>query len=86
MQKKQYYSVQRRGGDDDIESDIDLLVITAELVTWNERKTIDNALYKIELKYDLIISILITSVLKWTEGTFSVLPIYHEILTQGVIA
>jgi predicted nucleotidyltransferase len=73
-------------GDDDIESDIDLLILTTEPVTWNERKAINNALYQIQLKYDVIISTLITTVSKWTEGTFSVLPIHDEISTQGIIA
>ena len=73
-------------GDDDMESDIDILVLIDEPVTWDQRKAINNALYEIQLKYDVIISTLITMVSKWTEGTFSVLPIYDEISAQGVIA
>lgn len=73
-------------GDDDMESDIDLLVLTDEPVTWNERKTINDALYEIQLRYNVIISPLITTVSKWNEGAFSVLPIYDEISAQGVIA
>jgi predicted nucleotidyltransferase len=59
-------------GDDDIESDIDLLI--------------NNELYHIQLKYDVIISTLITTVSKWTDGAFSVLPIHDEISAQGIIA
>jgi predicted nucleotidyltransferase len=73
-------------GDDDEESDIDLLVLTSQPVSWNERKAINNALYEIQMKYDTIISTLITTVTEWDEGTFSVLPIHREILDQGVIA
>lgn len=73
-------------GDDDDESDIDLLVLTSQPVSWNERKAINNALYEIQMKYDIIISTLITTVTEWNEGTFSVLPIHGEISDQGVIA
>ncbi len=48
-------------GDDDEESDIDLLVLTTQPVSWNERKAINNALYEIQMKYDIIISTLITT-------------------------
>jgi len=73
-------------GDDDEESDIDLLVLTSQPVSWNERKAINNALYEIQMKYDIIISTLITTVTEWNEGTFSVLPIHGEISDQGVTA
>jgi len=73
-------------GDDDEESDIDLLVLTTQPVSWNERKAINNALYEIQMKYDIIISTLITTVTEWNEGTFSVLPIHGEISDQGVTA
>jgi len=73
-------------GDDDEESDIDLLVLTTQPVSWNERKAINNALYEIQMKYDIIISTLITTVTEWNEGTFSVLPIHGEISNQGVTA
>ncbi len=73
-------------GDDDEESDIDLLVLTSQPVSWNERKAINNALYEIQMKYDIIISTLITTVTEWNEGTFSVLPIHGEISNQGVTA
>lgn len=73
-------------GDDDEESDIDLLVLTSQPISWNERKAINNALYDIQMTYDVIISTLITTVTEWNEGTFSVLPIHEEILNQGVIA
>lgn len=73
-------------GDDDTESDIDLLVLTDEPVTWAERKEINDSLFEIQLKYDVIISTLITTVTDWNEGVFSVLPIHDEISTQGIIA
>ena len=73
-------------GDDDEESDVDLLISTTQPVSWNERKAINDALYNIQIKYDIIISPLITTVTEWNEGTFSVLPIHGEISDQGVSA
>ena len=46
-------------GDDDEESDIDLLVLTYLPVSWDERKAINNALYEIQMRYDIIISTLL---------------------------
>ena len=73
-------------GDDDAESDIDLLVLTSQPVSWDERKAINNALYEIQLRHDVVISTLISTVTEWNEGTFSVLPIHEEILEHGVVA
>ena len=73
-------------GDDDDESDIDLLVLTSQPVSWSDRKAINNALYEIQIRYDIIISPLITTVAEWNEGTYSVLPIHAEISAQGVPA
>ena len=73
-------------GDDDEESDIDLLILTSQPVSWNERKAINNALFEIQMKYDIIISALITTVTEWNEGPFSVLPIHGEISNHGVTA
>ena len=47
-------------GDDDAESDIDLLVLYSQSVSWDERKAINNALYEIQLRHDVVISTLIT--------------------------
>lgn len=73
-------------GDDDEESDIDLLLLTSRPVSWHERKAINDALYEIQVKYNTIISPLITTVADWNEGTFAVLPIHGEISDQGVTA
>lgn len=73
-------------GDDDLESDIDLLVLTSRSLSWRERKAITYALFDVEIKYDVVISVLITSTKEWSEGPFSVLPIYDEILQYGAVA
>ena len=72
-------------GDDDAESDIDLLVLVERKITWNERKAIIDVLFDIELAYDVIVSPLIVEDREWNEGTFSVMPIYHEVSRDGVL-
>ena len=72
-------------GDDDEESDIDLLVLIPERVTWNHRKAINDALFDIELRHDVVISPLTTTIEEWDEGLFSVLPIHAEITERGVV-
>jgi predicted nucleotidyltransferase len=73
-------------GDDDPESDIDLLVLTSHPLAWREKKAITYALFDVEMKYDVVISVLVTSTKEWGEGPFSVLPIYDEILQHGAVA
>jgi predicted nucleotidyltransferase len=73
-------------GDDDEESDIDLLILTSKRVSWDERKAINDALFDIELAHDVVISTLIATDAEWNEGTFPVLPIHHEISEHGVTA
>jgi predicted nucleotidyltransferase len=73
-------------GDDDEESDIDLLILTALPVSWDERKAINDAIFDIELEHGVVISTLIATDAEWNEGTFPVLPIHHEISEHGVTA
>ncbi|MBN1627984.1 MAG: nucleotidyltransferase domain-containing protein [Deltaproteobacteria bacterium] len=73
-------------GDDDMESDIDLLVLTDDQVSWSQRKEINDSLYEIQLKYDVVISPMITTFSNWKDGVFSVMPIHDEISVQGIIA
>lgn len=71
-------------GDDDDESDIDLLLVTSRPVSWQERKAINNSLYDIQLSCDVIISTLITTDKEWNRGVFSVMPIYDEVCRDGL--
>ena len=71
-------------GDDNEESDIDLLLLTSRPVLFKERKAITYALYEVQLSYDVIFSTLIVHENEWHNGTFSVMPIYHEISREGV--
>ena len=72
-------------GDDDEESDIDLLLLTDRPISWEERKALIDALFDIELAYDVVISPLISTSADWLEGTFSVMPIHDEIAREGIL-
>jgi predicted nucleotidyltransferase len=73
-------------GDDDPESDIDLLVLTSRLLTREERHEISDLLFPIQLQYDVVISPLIVHAEEWESGLISVLPIRYEVEEQGVPA
>ena len=71
-------------GDDDPESDIDLLLLTTRPIHWKERHSIVEALFDIEMKYDVVISIIVNSVNDWQTGLSSLLPIHEEITQEGI--
>jgi len=73
-------------GTDTPESDLDLLLLTKASVTWQERDAITEALFDIELAYDVVISTLVVPKSEWISGRYSVLPIHDEIERWGVVA
>lgn len=73
-------------GADDPESDIDLLVLTSKAVGWRERNAITDALFKVELDHDVVISTLVVPQHEWEEGVYSVVPIHDEVERYGVAA
>ena len=72
-------------GDDDPESDIDLLLLTSRPIDWREREEIINALFDVEITYDVVISILDTTVRDWRHGIFTAFPIHEEVSRDGVL-
>ena len=71
-------------GTDDPESDMDLLVLCSRALSWRERDALTDALFDVELEYDVVISTLVTTTADWDEGVFSVLPIHEEIARDGI--
>jgi predicted nucleotidyltransferase len=71
-------------GDSDKDSDIDLLLLTTQPLHWKERHAIVDALFEVEMKHDVVISIVVNTVYDWREGICTVLPIYEEINREGV--
>ena|SRR3990172_12507456 len=73
-------------GTDDPESDIDLLVLTSRELTWQERDAVTDALFDVELDYNVVISTIVVSDREWSAGRYAVLPIHDEIERDGVAA
>ena len=70
--------------DSDKESDIDLLLLTTQPLHWKERHAIIEALFDVEMKHDVMISIVVNTIYDWKEGICTVLPIHEEINKEGV--
>ncbi len=73
-------------GDDEPDSDIDMLLLTSKPLHWKERDSIIDALFDVQMTYDVLISILDTTVSDWQDGIFTIFPIYDEIKRDGAIA
>ncbi len=71
-------------GDSDQESDIDLLLLTTNPIDWRERHRMVDALFDVEMKHDVIISIVVNTIQDWNRGICTVLPIHEEISREGV--
>lgn len=71
-------------GDSDPESDIDLLLLAAKPLHWKERHAIVDALFEVEMKYDVVISVIVNTLDDWNGGICTTLPIYQEITREGV--
>ncbi|MBW1961128.1 MAG: nucleotidyltransferase domain-containing protein [Deltaproteobacteria bacterium] len=72
-----------RGGGSE-ESDIDLLVLTHKPLHWRERHAIIEALFDVEMKHDVVISIVVNTVYDWNEGVCTVLSLRDEIKKEGI--
>jgi predicted nucleotidyltransferase len=70
--------------DSDPESDIDLLLLTKRPIDWKERHEIVDALFDVEMKYDVVISIIINTLHDWNDGVCTALPIHDEINRERV--
>ncbi|MBI5788942.1 MAG: nucleotidyltransferase domain-containing protein [Candidatus Schekmanbacteria bacterium] len=72
-------------GDFDVESDIDLLILTGHKIDRKKRHEITHYVFEVNLKYDVNISTLVIPKKEWEEGLYPVLPIYWEISEQGIL-
>lgn len=73
-------------GDDEPESDIDLLLLTQKPLQWQDREKIINALFDIEMEYDVLISIIDATVSEWSDGIITNFPIYQNVRHDGVLS
>jgi predicted nucleotidyltransferase len=73
-------------GRDDLESDIDLLVLTSRRLSWRERDAVTDALFDVEMEHRVVLSTLVLSEDDWDRGPYQVLPIHDEVDRHGVAA
>ena len=73
-------------GEDVEDSDIDLLLLTSRSIDWREREALLDALFEIEMAYDVLISILVKTTAEWENGICTAFPVHQEISKEGVLA
>ena len=71
-------------GEEDEESDIDLLVITPRPLTRFARHKITDLVFEVNLSYDTNFSTVVVDRKSWESGLISVLPFREEILKYGI--
>jgi predicted nucleotidyltransferase len=77
-----YGSVAR--GEADEESDLDLLIVTAQPLTRLRRHEITDVVFEVNLRYGTNFSTLVVDRNSWEGGAISVLPLRDEILKEGI--
>lgn len=78
-----YGSVAR--GEAGEESDIDLLIVTPQLLSRPARHEITDAVFEVNLRYGTNFSTLVVDRASWETGLISALPIREAILREGVL-
>lgn len=73
-------------GDDDAESDIDLLVLTDRKLSWKERTGVIDLLLPLELQHDVCFGSTEVWEHDWRYGVYQVLPLHAEVERDGVAA
>lgn len=71
-------------GENGDDSDIDLLVLTTRKLPWAQRAAMIDAMFDVQLNYDVIISLLVVPAEEWASGVYQVLPIRDEIERDAV--
>lgn len=77
-----YGSVAR--GEDTAESDIDLLVLVPQQVTYELKRAISNQIYAIELQHDQLINLIVRQRERWHAEPLNITPLYDSIQNEGV--
>jgi len=73
-------------GDDDPESDIDLLVLTTRPVSAADKERMTDALFDLQIERGVVISKLVVPLDDWEHGLYQALPIRWQIEREGVAA
>jgi predicted nucleotidyltransferase len=75
----------RARGQGDPESDLDLLVLTTRAMGWREREALVDALFELELAYEVVLSPLVVARDAWEKGPYRVLPLHAEVVRDGIV-
>lgn len=73
-------------GEDDAESDIDLLVLTSRPLTQQEDRAVIALLQPVQHRHDVMLSTLRVPLEEWEHGLYQVMPIRVEVDRDGVAA
>jgi predicted nucleotidyltransferase len=73
-------------GDDDPESDIDLLLLTSHRFNWDERGVVVELLSPLQLKYDVLFGPVDIAEDDWFHGIYQVMPLRDEVERDGAAA
>ena len=73
-------------GDDDEESDIDLLVLTSRKLDWEEKEGVVDLLYPLQLEHGVCFGTLEIWDQDWYHGVYQVMPLRTEVERDGVAA
>jgi len=76
----------RARGDENPESDYDLLVVLPECYDVSIAERVRNKLYDIEVEESVIISVIIKNEKEWESKLYDILPLKINILREGVLA
>ncbi|MBS3985521.1 MAG: nucleotidyltransferase domain-containing protein [Selenomonadales bacterium] len=72
-------------GEADEESDLDLLVITKEMVTHRDRNVMSDIIFDVNYAYGTNLSLVVVDTFAWNKGVYSLIPLYSEVQRDGVI-
>ena len=54
-------------------------------IDWKLEEEIQDIAHDIDIKYDLLLSLLIVSLKNYTTGRFSIIPLHEEIEKEGIV-
>jgi predicted nucleotidyltransferase len=74
----------RARGTPEADSDMDLLVLTKEQLTWREEEKIIEALYPLELETGMVISPKVEREVTWQTPRYQIMPLAAGIRKDGV--
>jgi predicted nucleotidyltransferase len=72
-------------GNDEEDSDIDLLILVDADVDTALRRQIRNALYGVQREMDVFFGEMVVAAKEWDEGIYQAMPIHYEIDREGAL-